>query len=404
MLGHYRNGLRQRIEDEYEEDEYDHDYEDEGLEGEKEDKEKQEEERKSGKEELEFLKLREKRKEMYRQKLKKQSAKVFGHSIQTQNGQSTPTNTKFGSFFGPSEPVIASRVLDESRSIRETQHIISKPPSSFGNQRVSSFASSSERKLSEHHQPLKINEVKRKAQTLKDMRDYSFLLSDDVDLPDNKESQPASCHISAPKPDARSAQAALKSKIPISGSLMKSTSNGHGMKNAVHAARPIQTKLPMKGTHLSRPLPSSSEPKKIPGGKVSGIGQSRSVVPKPLAVTSKVFVQSKVPSSTSQPPKPISSRNIHDESLKKKPVKGRSDEDNDVDAIQMIRNMFQYNPSKYADADDDDRGMEADFSQIEKEERRSSQIARKEDEEQLRLIEEDERRERMRKKHKSNMR
>lgn len=91
------------------------------------------------------------------------------------------------------------------------------------NQRVSAFASS-ERKLSEHHQPLKINEVnlelasshfhffslssqlksllqvKRKAQTLKDMRDYSFLLSDDADLPDNKELQPASRHVSAPKP------------------------------------------------------------------------------------------------------------------------------------------------------------------------------------------------------------
>ncbi|KAH0460183.1 hypothetical protein IEQ34_010846 [Dendrobium chrysotoxum] len=397
MLGHYRNGFHQRIEDEYEED-----YEDEGLDGEKEDEQKQEEERKPSKEELEFLKLREKRKEMYRQKLKKQSAKVFGHSIQTQDGQRTSTNAKFGSFFGPSQPVIASRVLDESRSIRETQHIISKPPSTSRNQRVSAFASS-EKKSSEHHQPMKIIEVKRKAQTLKDMRDYSFLLSDDADLPDKKEPQPTSHHVSAPKPDARSAQAALKSKIPISGSLMKSASNGHGMKNAIQAAGPMQTKLPMKGTHLSRPLPFSSEPKKFPGGKVSGIGQSRSVVPKPLAMTSEVFVQSKVP-STSQPPKPISSRNSRDESLKKKPFRRRSDEDDDADAIQMIRNMFRYNPSKYAYADDDDSDMEADFSQIEREERRSSQIARKEDEEQLRLIEEDERRERMRKKHKSNMR
>ncbi|KAL0905661.1 hypothetical protein M5K25_024099 [Dendrobium thyrsiflorum] len=109
------------------------------------------------------------------------------------------------------------------------------------------------------------------------------------------------------------------------------------------------------------------------------------------------------PCSTSQPAKSISSRNIRDEPLKKKPVR-RSDEDDDADAIQMIRNMFRYNPSRYADADDDDSDMEADFSQIEREERRSSQIARKEDEEQLRLIEEDERRERMRKKNKPNMR
>ncbi|KAL0927257.1 hypothetical protein M5K25_001420 [Dendrobium thyrsiflorum] len=372
--------------------------------GDYEDEQKQEEERKQSKEELEFLKLREERKEMYRQKLKKQSDKVFGHSIQTQDGQRTSTNTKFGSFFGPSQPAIASRVLDESRTITESQHIISKPPSSSGNQRVSAFASS-ERKLYEHHQSLKINEVKKKAQTLKNMRDYSFLLSDDADFPDNKEPQPASCHVSAPKPDARSAQAALKSKIPISGPL-KSTSNGNGMKNGVQAARPMQTKLPMKGTHLSRPLPSSSEPKRIPGGKVGGIGQSRSVVQKRASQAAdrvRAAPKPAPPSSKSQLSKPISSRNIRDESVKTKPVRRRSDEDDDGDAIQMIRNMFRYNPSKYADMDDDDRDMEADFSQIEREERRSSQIARKEDEEQLRLIEEDERRERMRKKHKSNM-
>lgn len=198
MLGHYRNGFHQRNEDEYEEDDYD-DYEDEGLEGEEEDEQKHEEERKPSKEELEFLKLREKRKEMYRKKLKQQSAKDFGHSFQSQDSQRTSTNAKFGSFFGPSQPVIASRVLDESRSIRETQHIISKPPSSSWNERVSASASSV-KKLSEHHQRPKVNEVKRKAQTLKDSRDYSFLLSDDADLPDNNVPQAVSRHVSAPKP------------------------------------------------------------------------------------------------------------------------------------------------------------------------------------------------------------
>jgi len=33
-------------------------------------------------------------------------------------------------------------------------------------------------------------QVKKKAQTLKDMRDYSFLLSDDAEFPDSEE-QPA---------------------------------------------------------------------------------------------------------------------------------------------------------------------------------------------------------------------
>ena len=34
-------------------------------------------------------------------------------------------------------------------------------------------------------------QVKKKAQTLKDMRDYSFLLSDDAEFPDAKEKEPA---------------------------------------------------------------------------------------------------------------------------------------------------------------------------------------------------------------------
>lgn len=33
-------------------------------------------------------------------------------------------------------------------------------------------------------------QVKKKVQTLKDMRDYSFLLSDDADFPDAKEERP----------------------------------------------------------------------------------------------------------------------------------------------------------------------------------------------------------------------
>lgn len=37
---------------------------------------------------------------------------------------------RFGSFFGPSQPVIASRVIEESRSIRETKHVLTNMSSS----------------------------------------------------------------------------------------------------------------------------------------------------------------------------------------------------------------------------------------------------------------------------------
>ncbi|KAL3690706.1 hypothetical protein R1sor_004357 [Riccia sorocarpa] len=78
--------------------------------------------------------------------------------------------------------------------------------------------------------------------------------------------------------------------------------------------------------------------------------------------------------------------------------------DDDEDSTQvsnMIRKMFRYDPSKYHGMDDDDdRAMEVGFRTIEAEERRSTREARLEDERELALIEEEERRERLRKKNK----
>ncbi|KAF8377435.1 hypothetical protein HHK36_030812 [Tetracentron sinense] len=57
-----------------------------------------------------------------------------------------------------------------------------------------------------------------------------------------------------------------------------------------------------------------------------------------------------------------------------------------------------YNPDKFSGADDDVSDMEANFEDIQKEERKSGKIAREEDERELRFIEEEEeRRERLRK-------
>jgi protein SPT2 len=102
------------------------------------------------------------------------------------------------------------------------------------------------------------------------------------------------------------------------------------------------------------------------------------------------------------PSRPLSSNGIRDDHAKRKQVvKRRFDEDEDEeDPLAMIRNMFGYDPRKYAGRDEDDSDMEADFATIEREEKRSARIARQEDEEQLRLIEEEERREQERKRRK----
>lgn len=67
--------------------------------------------------------------------------------------------------------------------------------------------------------------------------------------------------------------------------------------------------------------------------------------------------------------------------------------DDGADAISIIRQMFWYNPKKYAHIDI----MVSNFYDIQAEERRSRKIARKEDEREQQLLGVEERRLRMRK-------
>ncbi|KAK8938168.1 hypothetical protein KSP40_PGU009194 [Platanthera guangdongensis] len=233
------------------EDEY-YDYEDDGIEDDANDDEEKVEEPKPNNDELEFLKEREKLKEKFREKLRKEeNEQYFGHSSQSQEEKRTSTKYSFGSFFGPSQPAIAPRVLDLWRSMRETRHVTSKAPSSSsGRERCSSVASS-EWKIYEHRQRTQVNEVKMKAKALKDMRDYSFLSSEDTNLPDKEPPPPASRHASAPRPLARSAQTPLESKIPIGRSL-----------KSVSASRDMQTKVSTMEVQDSKNIPSLSEPRK----------------------------------------------------------------------------------------------------------------------------------------------
>jgi protein SPT2 len=78
------------------------------------------------------------------------------------------------------------------------------------------------------------------------------------------------------------------------------------------------------------------------------------------------------PPSKPMPSRPLSSNGIRDDHAKRKQVvKRRFDEDEDEeDPLAMIRNMFGYDPRKYAGRDEDDSDMEADFATIEREEKR----------------------------------
>ncbi|XP_008812588.2 protein SPT2 homolog isoform X2 [Phoenix dactylifera] len=436
-------GLYRRDEEDYEEEEYD-EYEEEASEPEE---EHEPAAPKLTMEEQEFLKLRAQLKEKIRQRMKKQSANASSHLSQSQGKKRTIANDKFGSFFGPSQHVIAPRVIEESRSIRETKHIVSKVSSSSSKKRD---PTSSEPKTYVHHQkPTVVNEVKKKAQTLKDMRDYSFLLSDDADLPPEREKPPPLRNVSVSKCDGRSAQTP-SSRIPRSKPV-RPASNGNELKKA-STNRHMQIKVgSVKEAHVSGIRPASTESRKMLGrGAGNGSVQTTKVTSTgtralpakihaqimgtnrpPMKATSDpslknpsyTKVQSsaqnhhpgqkrvsqgpdnlmtvpKLPlhSSKSQPSKQILSRGIHNASSKKRPAKRDLDEEEDIDDVRgLIRKMFRYDPNKYAGNDEDDSDMEVGFDRIQEEEWISSNIGRREDEEQLRLIEQEEREERRRK-------
>nr|XP_009406693.1 PREDICTED: uncharacterized protein LOC103989545 isoform X1 [Musa acuminata subsp. malaccensis] len=264
---HYRTEDYDEYEEEYDE------YEEEASERDGED---EQEAPKPTKEEQEFLSVREQLKDRIRTKLKKQNARALGHSSQTQDKRRTTTNATFGSFFGPSQPVIASRVIEESRSIRETRHVMTNLSSSvaFLQKKRDATASASTLLTQQHHKkPAVVNEIKNKAQTLKDMRDYSFLLSDDTDFPTAKE-QPATRSVSAPKSDGRYAQTSLKSQLPMNQPV-KLVSVANGLRNPDSRKQNIQSNTGFaKEAPLNRPLPASTDSQKVLSGAV-GNGSSK---------------------------------------------------------------------------------------------------------------------------------
>lgn len=448
--------MRRPVEDldEYEEEDGEQDVEVGGgdYEEEEEDYEEEEEDPKPTKEELEYLELRQKLKEAVRKQMKKESGS--GQTSSQEKLKKLPYDN-YGSFFGPSQPVIAQRVIQESKSILETQHLqsrVSNSPNVAKKNPVSTPQSNPK-----VHIKAPKNDVKTKVQKLKDTRDYSFLLSDDAAIPAPRKEPPPPRNNPVPKPDARSAQVPIKSRQSFSSNAIRQVSNGRDerkpvLKNGQMQPKAAPSKLNSTSKHA---LPSMDSRKQLGSNKANGPGWpivgpkglpskmpvanvekrasstqgvkdsmrgvhrvvSQSSVPKqPLpqkqeyqkqeSKNGKLMPKPTVSASRPQVNKVVKQSTSHATSQvhrpQKKPVKRRySDDeadDEDTNAISMIRQMFGYNPNKYRGMDEeDDDCMEANFDDILREERKSARIAREEDERELRMIEEEERRERMRK-------
>ncbi|XVF59168.1 hypothetical protein PTKIN_Ptkin07bG0254000 [Pterospermum kingtungense] len=197
--------------------------EEEGEEYEEEGEEYEEEEaRQPTQEEMEYLELRQRLKDSIRRKRKQNGAGLSSKEKE----KSLPYNN-FGSFFGPSQPVISQRVIQESKSLLENQNLVSKMLSSNQSSKKNSASNSAGSKPGQRSEPPKAtSQLKRKVEKLKVARDYSFL-SDDAELP-LPAKEPPPRNVSARTSEARSAQIPPKGKPPL-GSNSNSGRNVQGI-------------------------------------------------------------------------------------------------------------------------------------------------------------------------------
>uniref|UniRef100_A0A0D9XRG3 SPT2 chromatin protein n=1 Tax=Leersia perrieri TaxID=77586 RepID=A0A0D9XRG3_9ORYZ len=225
------NGYHRRMEDAYEDEYYSEDgYEEEGSGA----GEEYEEDDEPPEGQQEFLQIRERLKEQIRRKAQAASASAAGRSSSSHDRKPT---SNFGSFFGPSKPVISQRVIEERKSLKELQNTasVSRDRRPSGKE-IPSSSSKVQSKTNGFHQKQKIvNEAKRKAEALKDNRDYSFLLSDDADISSSPMEKSVARSSLTQKSDRELTHSAVKSRAPTGQTAR--LSNGHGLKNTSSTQR-----------------------------------------------------------------------------------------------------------------------------------------------------------------------
>ncbi|KAM1503356.1 hypothetical protein ACFX1Q_028291 [Malus domestica] len=407
--------------------EYD-DYEDEGY-GEAEDGKKDTERTNVTVARLDF---RQCLKEQHRKKLE-----IDGGSSQAKSYEKKKLPyDNYGSFFGPYQPVTSQRVIQVTQQLSSRFNPLQLDKKSSGS------TSSGSKSVSYGQKPKVMNEKKTKVQMIREMRDYSQFFSKDADCPAPAKDCPPQ-NVSLPNSGVRSNHMAMKIKQPLESNGRKPpTMKEHihsevGSTKLISARRRIDSKsmgtrkqLESNENGSGRPLGSKGLPLKMsastterktsaPGVKNSTTsGLHKPLPPKSQSSVSRQHLTQKtevhMPNtkpkarqstglskpqqmSMQQLQKQTSPRTMYDNRPKKK--RRCSDDDYyDPEAgnvRDVIRKMFRYNPDRFAGDAEDDSDMEAGFEDIQREERRSALIARREDEEQARLIEAEERKERM---------
>lgn len=250
---------------------------------------------KAKRERQEYVERREKLKELERQKLKQKFAGVYGRKTNSSKHDNGNQNSRFGenisdkdkkkmlprddfgSFFGPSQPAIARRVIVETRARLEVAHVAAKVSRDAPETKKISVPAS-DAKSEYKKAPVVVNEAKKKAQRLKEARDYSFLFSEDTEMPDCARRPPETRNVASSRPDdSRSKQVipknsmALKKPIPTSKPISHATKE---VKNIIAPARQMPTKADTKKVSPILNVKASADSKKQLSKVASGSGRS----------------------------------------------------------------------------------------------------------------------------------
>ncbi|KAK3027641.1 hypothetical protein RJ639_040248 [Escallonia herrerae] len=245
-------------------------------------------------------------------------------STSEENRTKMPYGNNHGSFFGPSQPSLAPRLLQKtSQLLEEAKKTAAAKTGVSGTLE-------------------RVNEVlarRAKIEKLAASRDYSFLSSNDSQV----------------LPHASTKNLSLNTHSPSKSKTVEKKLVGAGSTNAKQ--QPRKNPNPSLQNKFEKKNPSTP---KSPLVKREEVGKSRNMRPRQISGDEE------------------------------------ANENEDERAFRMLRKLTRYDPRKYANDKDD--VMETNFGGIEKEERRSAKLARKEDAEEIRKIAAEERKERLMRK------
>ncbi|XP_068319618.1 uncharacterized protein [Pyrus communis] len=295
-------------------------------------------------EQFDFLQLRQQLKDRIRMKKSGGSASAQGCSVNS-------TTENFGSFFGPSERVMAKRVHEEMKDfVPELKKLASR------------VLNSGDKAKSTAKSPAPLSKA-LKCKIIKESRDYSFLQSDSAAIP---------------KPSKGEPEEVGKSKT--SSAKSESSSTKQCSTKPMPKQKKSVSKHPIK-YHVKEERPEAVI------GKAS-LAKSESCSTKQRLKQMEQSIELK---RTAKPiPKPKLS-------VSKNQVKDRVKEEQSLDVSSVIQAIFGHNRKRPRaddeDDDGDDRAMVSSFDDILKEERKSAKIAREEDERERLLLEQEEKQE-----------